>query len=59
VADDEALTNGWSRHHVGEMRAKGMVMLEAACGRCDRPGRLQIERLIAEHGRASDLSKRS
>jgi hypothetical protein len=36
---------------LGEMRATGMVMLEVACRRCGRCGRLRIERLIAEHGR--------
>ena len=35
---------------LGEMRAKGMTMLEVACRRCERRGRLRIERLIAEHG---------
>jgi len=35
---------------LSEMRAKGMTMLEAACRRCERRGRLKIERLIAEHG---------
>jgi hypothetical protein len=32
------------------MRAKGMTMLEVACRRCERHGRLSIERLIREHG---------
>ena len=35
---------------LGEMRATGMTMLEVACRRCERRGRLRIERLIAEHG---------
>jgi hypothetical protein len=35
---------------LAEMRAKGMTMLEVACRRCERRGRLRIERLIAEHG---------
>jgi hypothetical protein len=35
---------------LGEMRAKRMVMLDVACRRCERRGRLRIERLIAEHG---------
>lgn len=35
---------------LGEMRAKGMTMLEVACRRCERRGRLRIERLIAGHG---------
>jgi len=34
---------------LGEMRAKGMTMLEVACRRCERRGRLSIERLIAKH----------
>jgi len=34
---------------LGEMRAKGMTMLEVACRRRERQGRLRIERLIAEH----------
>ena len=36
---------------LGDMAAKGMQMLEVACRRCDRRGRLSIARLIAEHGR--------
>ena len=36
---------------LGDMAAKGMTMLEVACRRCDRRGRLSIARLIAEHGR--------
>jgi len=35
---------------LGEMRAEGMTMVEVACRRCERRGRLKIERLIAEHG---------
>jgi hypothetical protein len=35
---------------LGEMRAKGMTMLEVACRRCERRCRLRIERLIAEYG---------
>jgi len=35
---------------LGEMRAKGMTVLEVACRRCERRGRLRIERLIAEYG---------
>jgi hypothetical protein len=35
---------------LGDMRAKGMTMLEVACRRCQRRGRLSIERLIREHG---------
>ena len=41
---------------LGDMRAKGVTMLEVACDRCERRGRLRIERLIAEHGsRVLDL----
>jgi hypothetical protein len=36
---------------LGDMANKGMTMLEVACRRCDRRGRLSIARLIAEHGR--------
>ena len=32
---------------LGEMRAKGMTMLEVASCRCERRARLRIERLIA------------
>jgi len=35
---------------LAEMRAKGMTMLKVPCHRCDRRGRLRIERLIAGHG---------
>ena len=35
---------------LGEMREKGIPMLEVACNRCERRGRLRIERLIAEYG---------
>ena len=35
---------------LAEVRAKGMTMLEVACRRCERRGRLRIERFIAEHG---------
>jgi hypothetical protein len=33
---------------LGDMADKGMTMLEVACRRCDRRGRLSIARLIAE-----------
>ena len=33
------------------MDRRGMRMLEIACRRCERRGRLSIARLIAEHGR--------
>jgi hypothetical protein len=36
---------------LGQMQAKGMTMLEVACRKCERRGRLSIARLIAEHGR--------
>ena len=36
---------------LGEMADKGMTMLEVACRKCPRRGRLSIARLIAEHGR--------
>ena len=36
---------------LGDMEAKGMRMLEVACRRCERRGRLRIARLIAEHER--------
>ena len=35
---------------LADMQAKGMRMLEVACRRCERRGRLSIARLIAEHG---------
>ena len=35
---------------LAEMRAKGMTTREVACRRCERRGRLRIERLIREHG---------
>ncbi len=36
---------------LGDMADKGMTMLEVACRKCPRRGRLSIARLIAEHGR--------
>jgi hypothetical protein len=33
---------------LGDMADKGMRMLEVACRRCERRGRLSIARLIAE-----------
>jgi hypothetical protein len=36
---------------LGDMAAKGITMLEVACRKCPRRGRLSIARLIAEHGR--------
>jgi len=35
---------------LGDMQAKGMTMLEVACRRCERRGRLSIARLIAKYG---------
>jgi hypothetical protein len=35
---------------LGAMRTRGMKMLEVACNRCGRRGRLRIARLIAQHG---------
>jgi len=35
---------------LGQMQAKGMTMLEVACRKCRRRGRLSIARLIAEYG---------
>jgi hypothetical protein len=39
---------------LGELRGK-LDMLEVACHRCDRRGRLSLERLIAEHGADTGL----
>jgi hypothetical protein len=36
---------------LGDMQRRGMRMLEVACRRCQRRGRLRIDKLIAEHGR--------
>jgi hypothetical protein len=36
---------------LGDMERHGMRMLEVACRKCARRGRLRIDRLIAEHGR--------
>jgi hypothetical protein len=38
----------------GDLRGK-LTMLEIACRRCDRRGRLRIDRLIAEHGERAGL----
>jgi hypothetical protein len=35
----------------GDMKWRGMRMLEVACRRCERRGRLRIDKLIAQHGR--------
>ncbi len=39
---------------LGELVGK-LDQLEVACRRCDRHGRLSLERLIAEHGAAKAL----
>jgi hypothetical protein len=44
---------------LGDMADKGMTMLEVACRRCDRRGRLSIARLIAEHGREDGVDLRA
>jgi hypothetical protein len=38
-------------------RLWGPVMLEVACRRCERRGRLSFVRLIAEHGSDTDLPR--
>jgi hypothetical protein len=43
---------------LGDMADKGMPMLEVACRKCPRRGRLSIARLIAEHGREEDCDLR-
>jgi hypothetical protein len=43
---------------LGDMADKGMTMLEVACRKCPRRGRLSIARLIAEHGRDEELDLR-
>jgi hypothetical protein len=44
---------------LGDMADKGMRMLEVACRKCPRRGRLSIARLIAEHGRDEDVDLRA
>jgi hypothetical protein len=44
---------------IGDMADKGMSMLEVACRKCPRRGRLSIARLIAEHGRDENISLRA
>lgn len=39
---------------LGELRGK-LDMLDVACSRCDRRGRLRLDRLIAEHGAGMGL----
>ena len=41
---------------LAEMRAKGITMLEVSCRRCERRGRLRIDRLTAEHGAGVGLA---
>jgi len=35
---------------LGDVAERGAEMIEIRCGRCDRAGRLSVERLLAEHG---------
>ena len=35
---------------LGELQGKRLTMLEIACSRCDRAGRLRFDKLIARHG---------
>jgi len=35
---------------LGEVAARGAAMLELRCGRCERRGRLSVQRLLAEYG---------
>ncbi|HTW73893.1 MAG TPA: hypothetical protein VMD56_03105 [Steroidobacteraceae bacterium] len=35
---------------LGDMAERGAEMIEIRCRRCDRVGRLSVERLLAEHG---------
>jgi len=35
---------------LGEVAARGVGMLDVACRQCPRQGRLQMARLLAEHG---------
>ena len=35
---------------LGEVAEHGAAMIEVRCGRCDRRGRLNTARLLAEHG---------
>jgi hypothetical protein len=39
---------------LGEVKGK-LAMLEVACHRCDRKGRVSVERLIEEHGADTGL----
>jgi hypothetical protein len=43
---------------LGDVEAKGLRMLEVACRRCDRRGKLRLARLVAEHGPDMDLPTR-
>jgi len=35
---------------LGELAARGAAMLDIRCGRCDRHGRLSVQRLLAQYG---------
>jgi hypothetical protein len=35
---------------LGEVAARGARMIELRCGRCDRHGRLSVQRLLAQYG---------
>jgi hypothetical protein len=35
---------------LGDLAGRGITMLEIACRRCDRRGRLSVARLIEQHG---------
>jgi hypothetical protein len=34
---------------LGEVAAKGAAMIDIRCGRCERPGRLSVKRLLASY----------
>ena len=40
---------------LGDMERRGMRMREVACRRCERRGRLRLDKLIARHGPALPL----
>jgi len=35
---------------LGELKERGIRMLEVACSKCERRGRLRLDRLAAKHG---------
>jgi hypothetical protein len=41
---------------LGQVAAR-LAMLEVACNRCDRRGRLRTDRLLAEHGAGLSMPK--